>query len=40
VLADARAKLAARADAIGDPLYRRKFLEDVPHNREILAQQR
>ncbi|HWO25900.1 MAG TPA: protein kinase [Kofleriaceae bacterium] len=36
-IADARARLLAVADKIGDPAYRESFLEVVPTNRRILA---
>ncbi|HWO25901.1 MAG TPA: AAA family ATPase, partial [Kofleriaceae bacterium] len=36
-IADARARLLAVADKIGDPAYRERFLEVVPTNRRILA---
>jgi hypothetical protein len=36
-IAEARARLLAIADKIGDPAYRRSFLEDVPENTRTLA---
>jgi tRNA A-37 threonylcarbamoyl transferase component Bud32 len=36
-IAEARARLLAIADKIGDPAYRRSFLEDVPENARTLA---
>ncbi|HWO25345.1 MAG TPA: hypothetical protein VNO30_41680 [Kofleriaceae bacterium] len=35
-IARARARLLAIADKIGDPEYRRSFLEEVPENRQTL----
>jgi tetratricopeptide (TPR) repeat protein len=36
-LARAHTALAAQADAITDPALRRRFLDDIPHHREIVA---
>jgi len=36
----AHAELLARADRIGDPAYRKTFLEDVPENARTLARAR
>ena len=36
VLANAHAELLKRADRISDPRARRSFLQNVPHNREIV----
>jgi gamma-glutamyltranspeptidase/glutathione hydrolase len=36
-IADARARLLTTAGRIGDPAYRRSFLEDVPENARTLA---
>jgi hypothetical protein len=40
VIAAARLDLLARADAIGDPAYRRSFLENVPENARTLSRAR
>jgi hypothetical protein len=37
VLANAHAELLKQADRISDPQARRSFLQNVPHNREIVA---
>ena len=37
VLANAHAELMKQADRISDPQARRSFLQNVPHNREIVA---
>jgi hypothetical protein len=36
-IADARARLFAIADRIGDPAYRHSFLHNVPENARTLA---
>jgi tetratricopeptide (TPR) repeat protein len=40
VIERARTELLARADKIGDPSYRRSFLENVPENARALARAR
>jgi hypothetical protein len=39
-IARARTELLARADAIGDPAYRKTFLENVPENARLMARAR